>query len=271
MDLKDIFNAGLVWRSSSRSPLSVNPHLRSAVFGVPEIDSQLPYGGLPFGCVHECALANRLPAAQMWYAPLLIVASLLGSTIASLRQKTMLPPEKKIIAWVGRKSWPTPHVLQEALNKICLDKGEEDWSSNCMFINPPNKNKRLWTVTQLLRSPAVLAVVAEGSGFEMKATRRLQLAAKRGGALGIIIRPPAEISSPTAAQTKWIFTPVPAEDGALRWSIELLRAKGLALPDVQDGARYRPGKWLIEWNKEDGKNSLRLVVDEQAGASRRMA
>ena len=95
--------------------------------------------------------------------------------------------------------------------------------------------RKLWAIDTALRCPSVTAVVADGSGLDMAASRRLQLVAARSNALVLLTRPPAErgeISAATIARW-WIERTGAAcgEDGAepargVRWRLELLRAKG---------------------------------------------
>ena len=56
-----------------------------------------------------------------------------------------------------------------------------DVLDRCLFIDLPKRTAdrdRLWAIDLVLRSPAAGAVFADGCGFDMAATRRLQLAAE---------------------------------------------------------------------------------------------
>lgn len=94
--------------------------------------------------------------------------------------------------------------------------------------------RKLWAIDTALRCPSVTAVVADGSGLDMAASRRLQLVAARSNALVLLMRPPAERGEISAATTRWWVERTGAacgEDGAepargVRWRLELLRAKG---------------------------------------------
>jgi hypothetical protein len=124
-----------------------------------------------------------------------------------------------------------------------------------VFLKPRSKDKTLWSIIQLLRSPATLAVIADGSGLNLIATRRIQLAAQKQNALCFLIRPPWEMASPSTAQTKWKVQPQKSE-AEERWDLELLSAKGLPAPL----------HWELEWREdENGKtNSLSLVPAEDS-------
>lgn len=289
MELKQLFAEGLVWSTEQPlSPAAISYSSAIATFGIEEIDRELPFGGLPFGSIHQCALEDSLATKTpyCWHAPLFIVSALLGNTVSTLSAATKIPPHKKLIAWVGRRCWPTAHVLQNVLNQVSGQNfseedsnrnWDENWIRNCLFINPPNKAKRIWTIIQLLRSPVTLAVIADGSSLQINTTRQLQLAAKKGNSLGLIISPPWELEAPTAAQTKWKFSSLPSEEETLRWSVELLRAKGAAMPVAANvnsgktrGLMNQQKKWLIEWEQEsnNGKGSFRIVIEERREEAR---
>ena len=57
--------------------------------------------------------------------------------------------------------------------------------------------------------------------------RRLQLAAERGGGVGLFMRPYAPgISNYYAAATRWLIQPAPGSDQVQRWSVQLLHGHG---------------------------------------------
>ena len=90
---------------------------------------------------------------------------------------------------------------------------------------------------EALRCPAVTGAVlvlppgqaAGDDRLDLTATRRLQLAAEAGGALGLLLRPDAAGIAPSASTTRWRIGPHPAAPGAGLdqpcWQLELLRAK----------------------------------------------
>ena len=96
-----------------------------------------------------------------------------------------------------------------------------------IFVDPPDGASRLWTIDLAARCPGVAAVVADGSGLDMAATRRLQLASEAGSALVLCARPPNEVDHLSAAATRWLVRCAPATDKAPRWIVELLRCKGV--------------------------------------------
>jgi len=102
----------------------------------------------------------------------------------------------------------------------------------------------LWAMEEVLRCPAVTgAVLALGAGGDggpdLTATRRLQLAAEAGGALGLLLRPDGAFIPQTATTSRWRVGPLGTaeelEDPC--WRLELLRMRG-----------GRPGgPWTVTW------------------------
>lgn len=102
---------------------------------------------------------------------------------------------------------------------------------------------------EALRSPAVggvlLSVWGEAKTFSLTASRRLGLAAERGGATLFLARASA-LPSPSAAETRWsvaAWASEPLEGGAPgrpSFSATLLRRRG-------GGAT---GTWIMEWDRE---------------------
>jgi hypothetical protein len=103
-----------------------------------------------------------------------------------------------------------------------------------LWVTPPNADGRLWAVDLALRSPAVGVVLADGSGFSMAATRRVQLLAAEHGVGALLVRPPWERGELSAAQTRWQVCWHPARavgaDGVPRprWLVEVVALQGSA-------------------------------------------
>lgn len=113
--------------------------------------------------------------------------------------------------------------------------------------------QRLWAAEEALKSGAVAGVLAAVDGASLTATRRLDLSARAGRALGVVLRtgPPQDLS---AARVRWRVGPAPsagdpldpAAPGAVRWRVEATRRR--------DGP---PGEWLVEL--DDETPGLRVV------------
>jgi protein ImuA len=100
-----------------------------------------------------------------------------------------------------------------------------------VFVDPSGDAERLWAIDQALRCRGVACVIADGSRLEMAASRRLQLAAREGGTLGLLARPLGELGELSAARTRWRAQPAPNLEARWfpepAWTLELLRCKGL--------------------------------------------
>lgn len=225
---KSLLREGLVWKAEA-SPVLPNFPLKGeqrgqrAHFGIPEIDELLPQRGLGFNAIHELfPLGDSL-------SPCFLLASLASNTSASNR----------LIVWIGREVWPTPHLLAAQAPPILAQS---------IFIDPPTKKYALWAFETSLSSPAVAVAITHQSNLSLKTTRRLSLAAKKGSTLGIIVRPSTELHSLSAAATRWGVSPYPTTTFNPCWKLELIKCKGSSTPHTS---------WVIEWN-HDEKVSLRL-------------
>lgn len=146
-----------------------------------------------------------------------------------------------VAVWVGRRLHPYAVAAG----------GVDGW----LLVDPPDAASRLWAIDLALRSPGVAAVVADASGLDMAASRRLQLAAEAGsraggGGIGLLARPAWEAGRISAAATRWLVRPAPSEGRLPRWSIQLLRARGA----LAAGGAFEP--IVVEWSRA----SCRVVV-----------
>jgi protein ImuA len=154
-----------------------------------------------------------------------------------------------LLVWVGRRCWPMPAVLGPAMARSLL-------------VDPEGDEARFWTIDQALRCPGVGAVVADATRLDMAGSRRLQLAAEAGGAIGLLARPLWERTVISAADTRWLVSPqqAPAAARTPRWSLELLRCKGAPLT-------ARGSRWIVERPEAtDGStNPLRVPANVERG------
>ncbi len=126
--------------------------------------------------------------------------------------------------WIGPAIWPYP---------VTLHAHDPALLSNSLFLRVCNARQRLSAAVTVLRSRAAAVVVADGSGFDLTATRRLQLAAESGSAICLLARPPWERGELSAARTRWLIRPSLAPPDAQRWTVELLRCKGVQPTDPE--------------------------------------
>ncbi len=181
-------------------------------FGVSEVDSRLPGGGLAYGAIHEFAGggAGTLDAA----APALFVAGIAARTTG------------KIIWCLSR-----PDLFFPALAQVGLH------ADRVIFVETDKEEDILASMEEALAFGGLGAVVGELVRLPMTASRRLHLAAEKTGTMGLVIRrwrrqtEANDFGNPTAATTRWRISvlssePLPVEGvGRHRWLAELMRVK----------------------------------------------
>jgi len=79
--------------------------------------------------------------------------------------------------------------------------------SRLILLRPANQQDALWALDQALRCPGVGAVWAACDRLDVRALRRLQLAAETGGTLGLLFRPDRLQGQPTWADVQWRVSP----------------------------------------------------------------
>jgi hypothetical protein len=152
--------------------------------------------------------------------------------------------------WIGRRCWPPGRALVAGGG---VAEGAFSLLERSLFVDAPDRASRVWAIDLALRSSAVGAVVADGSGLDMASTRRLQLAARAsgGGGFCLLLRPGSERRALSAAQTRWVVRPALTDGRRARWMIELVRRKGaVGQASSLPGARGAP--LLLEWDHEAG-------------------
>jgi len=158
-----------------------------------------------FGAIHEWFdQGSTFPGR-----PVCVLSHLAGRALAE---------DGGYVVWVGRRCWPYGRLLVHGDDRLLLERS--------VFVDVPNDAAKLWAVDVALRCEAVSAVVADGSGFDIAATRRLQLAARAGRSMGLLARPPGERHELSAAATRWAIQPVVNHDRPRpRWRVTQLRCK----------------------------------------------
>jgi hypothetical protein len=184
-------------------------------------------GALGVSVMHEWFGAS-LPSRPHWAPPLCILTDLASLSLEGA--------SGRLAVWIGGRCRPSVFML--ARRPVLLRAS--------VFLNPPDDAARLWLIDLAARSSGVAAVIADGSGLSMPATRRVQIAASHGGALCLLARPEWERAALSAACTRWSVRPEASQESRPRWSVALLRDK------ADRGLRERAPAWLVEWNDEEG-------------------
>ncbi len=190
---------------------------------------------------------GRPAAGHPWLPPLCLFAHIVTLTLAAAPAGWAL--------WIGRRCWPTPHALFRCGGRPLLARS--------IFVDPPDERSRLMAIDLAVRCPAAAAVVGDGSGLSMAASRRFQVAAGEGRALVMLARPAHEAAALSAAAARWAVRCVPSDRDGPRWTVELLRCKGVR---PADGAQ-RP--WTAEWrghrHHHHGTGALAVSSDVARG------
>ena len=190
-------------------------------------DAHLPWRGLPLDGVHEISG----PSGGLFTA--MLVAALLnrsGDARPVLWCQEQRDTQERGLPWGGGLAGlgvPTERVL---------------------FAFGSNPDDTLWAMEEGLSSGAVAAVIGSVGTVSMTATRRLQLAAARGGAMALLLREGDAGREPSAALTRWHVAPVPAEIEQGKWSdLPGAERMNLTLWRCRGGA---PDSWMIEYDSQ---------------------
>lgn len=258
--------------------------------GWPGVDA---LGGLSRGVIHEWFGVGELATGSES-----AIASARSATAPPLRLLAWIAERacaaegreaRRWVCWIGASVWPYPRSLipdplgdaSEMLpSPESSARGASPLLESSLFVDPPDEGARLWAIDLAVRCPALAAVVADGRGLGMAASRRLQLAVERGlddtsgpgrgrgrGPLVLLARPPAERTVPSVAGTRWL---VERAAGLVpRWSVELLRwkaARALGPLRARLGSSSEIGRrWTLEWRHAESAVVESSVVVDRSG------
>ena len=213
--------------------------------------------GLAWPGIHEWfGTCEGEPGRKAWSPPLSILTHLAWQALEA-REPDLGDAR---VLWIGSGVWPYPRALVGDLFVRTMDRPAEvpsdrlkatggdglsaeplelvrvetdaarveprELLARSIFVDVSEPGQRLWAIDKALRCASVVAVVADGSAFDMAASRRLQLAAEAGSGLGLLARPPWEESRLSAATTRWRVERKRSESAARpAWSLVLRRSK----------------------------------------------
>jgi protein ImuA len=172
------------------------PERKSIVTGLAALDGLAPGGRLIRGAVHEVLSATDCPS---FFLPAIFARSTAGW-----------------IAWCDRQNELFPPALQTL--GVSLER--------LMILHPAGAEEELWSAAESLRCPSIAACVTRPGRLSQAQARRLQLAAERGGGIGILLRTAADRTGPYAAATRWLIRPAPGWRSLQRWEVELIHGHG---------------------------------------------
>jgi protein ImuA len=171
---------------------------RALFTGLTALDTLAPGGRFATGAVHEVLSGTDTP-------PFLLPA---------LIAKTAAPFGR--VVWCDSRRELHPPAL--AALGMPLDR--------LVILRPPAHSDELWAIAECLRCRGVSACIAPLGRLSRVQSRKLQLAAERGGGIALILRPAVAASWPYAAVTRWRVRPVPGERTVQRICVELIHGHG---------------------------------------------
>jgi protein ImuA len=205
---------------------------RPVSFGVASLDRALA-GGLAGGALHEIGPAAPLQGG----AAAGFAMALATRALRRHGQAVWIQPDFNI-SEAGALYGPGLDLMGLPMGRLVI-------------LRVPRPRDALWAMEEALKCPAAGAVVAELAGEEadLTATRRLALAAREGGGLGLILHPntcSASDSQPSTATTRWEVASARGE----RDRFGGLGPTTFALSLVKN-RRGRTGQWRLSWDHHE--------------------
>lgn len=227
--------------------------------GLDAVDRRLPGGGLVRRGVHEVRAASYgdMGAAIGFAAALATRATFAGG---------MPSGKDRLIAWC-QQSWGAYDMgalYGPGLAGFGIDP------SRLLLVNPAREPDMLWALEECVRAGVFAAVVGEvpatSRHFNLRASRRLHLAAEDASTPLILMRGFGELTSPSAALTRWCVSAASTvEEGSLHaidrpgWQVDLEKCKG-----------GRPFLSALAWDACMG-NFVSSVSEKQRGGDNQPA
>lgn len=208
--------------------------------GFSALDALLPGGGWPLGRLTELLVDGRGAGA-------------LALTLPALAR---LSGQGRWIAWVSPPYLPYAPALAAAGVEL----------ARVLVIRAPPAES-LWAAEQALAAGAV-AFVWPGAGAASQALRRLVLAAERGGAWGVVVRPLRVAGEPSPASLRLVLAP-----SAGRVAVRIVKCRGRAPGgtlelDLDPGRRPEPPPKLHDELHDVARNPSSPPAARSAGTGR---
>lgn len=217
-------------------------------FGVPEIDTRLPGGGLAYGAIHEFAGGGG--------------GTIDGAAAALFAAGIAARTKGKIVWCLTRPDLFFPAIAQAGLNP-----------NRVIFVESDREEEVLASMEEALAYGGLGGVVAELVRLPMTASRRLQLAAEKKGTMGLVVRrwrrqtEANDFGQPTASTTRWRISvlgsealPVPGV-GRPRWFLELMRVKAGECAEYCVGACDDKGRIHLSAESGHGSDTSRRSIN----------
>jgi protein ImuA len=191
-------------------------------------------GGLALGALHELVPAQPAHLGTAFGFALAIAAQAVLRSPTSARHALFIETDFAVLE--GGK----PYGVGLDLFGLPMDR--------LLILRASRPIDALWAFEEALKSPALAAVFAElpeqGVAADLTATRRLSLAARNGGGLGLLLR---HRGAPwaTTATTRWKVAAAPSEPdrfGGLGRTIFDL--------SLNKNRRGHSGRFIVSWDHE---------------------
>jgi hypothetical protein len=203
---------------------------RSFQTGIDLLDGLAPSAQWACGAIHELLTE---PSHGMPRFVATMIARSVAQTFLSVTgqgnprprsntDKNVCPTKKATQTSTGVVIWSDPHreLYPPALATLGVDL------NNLILLRPKSEADELWAIAECLRCSAVAVTVAAPQKLSQIEARRLQLAAERGGGVGLLLRHTGRTSTHYAAATRWLISPARGERTIQRWKIQLLHGHG---------------------------------------------
>jgi len=219
----------------------------SLPFGVAEIDSILPGGGLAHGALHEFAGGG---------------SGTVDGAAAALFAAGIAARTKGPIVWCLTR----PDLFFPALSQVGLK------ANRVIFVESDKEEDVAANMEEALSFGGCGAVVGEMVRLPMVVSRRLQLAAERSGTIALAVRrwrrqtEANDFGQPTASTTRWRVSVLPSEElpvpgvGRPRWFLELMRSRAGECAEFCVGACDDQGRIHISSRSADRQDQARRSV-----------
>ncbi|MBX6329345.1 MAG: ImuA protein [Pseudolabrys sp.] len=196
---------------------------RALSFGIPALDLCLPQRGLVFGALHEIVPATEgdRPAA-------------IGFLVALLGR---MPAQGPVLLVAAPRGWTgSGRPYGRGLHQLGLDP------ARVLLVAAGGREQALGAMEDALRSGVPAAVAGAVDRLDLRASQRLQLAARETGIPLLLLRqgPRTEAS---VAMTRWRVGAAPAARDRFglfarwRWRLQLERCRN-----------GRTGAWVVEFD-----------------------
>lgn len=167
---------------------------------IPGLADCLPEGGLPAGALIELLSARQ--GAGAW-------------TLALLMAREACAPRKALVLTDFEGCFYPPGAARHGIDLERL-----------IVVRPQKRRDAAIVAEQALRCPAVGAAIGWYDELRTLDVRRLQLAAEKGGGLGLLLRPAGALRVPSFAALRLLVTPVTAAAARRSLRLDVVRCRG---------------------------------------------